>query len=222
MLTLRLAFAAAAFAVVAPAAAAPIALFNTGVDNAGVATTGNARDLHWSLAPESAAFTGGTNGVFPIGPWLAETAASRWVTPSNNAADSYDPSADGLYKYATIFSLTGFKASSATFGGRFASDNTVDSITLNGVTITGSGGSFSSWNSFSSAGGTFNSGQNLLIFNVRNFGAASGNPTVLRVEITGTADAVAAIPETATWALLVAGFGLVGVASRRRVRAIAA
>ena len=70
-------------------------LYNTGVDNTGVATTGNGADQHWQLNG-GAAFTGGTNGNFPIGPWLAETAASRWLTPTSNAADSFDATSDGL------------------------------------------------------------------------------------------------------------------------------
>nr|WP_243453716.1 PEPxxWA-CTERM sorting domain-containing protein [Sandaracinobacteroides saxicola] len=35
----------------------------------------------------------------------------------------------------------------------------------------------------------------------------------------GTADNGGAVPEPATWAMLIAGFGLVGIAARRRVRA---
>lgn len=45
-------------------------LFNTGVDATGVSTTGNGADLHWTVGGGSA-FNGGTNGSFPIGPWLA-------------------------------------------------------------------------------------------------------------------------------------------------------
>jgi len=220
MLSFRLAVAAIALAAVAPATASPITtLYSTGVDNAGIATTGNGVDLHWGLLPEAGAYTGGANGVFPIGPWLAETATSRWLTPSSNAAQSYDPVSDGIYTYTTTFDLTGFKTASAALRGRFASDNTVDSITLNGVTITGSGGSFTSWNNFSSAGGTFVAGVNRLTFTVRNFASGSGNPTGLRVEVAGTAGA---IPEAATWTMMVAGFGMIGFAARRRVRTIAA
>ena len=40
-----------------------------------------------------------------------------------------------------------------------------------------------------------------------------------RIDIT---DAAAAVPEPATWALLLTGFGMIGVAVRRRSRTIAA
>ena len=223
-MTIRSIAATAAVALLAgsamPAAAASITtLYSTGVNAVGVATIGNGADLHWTLNGGSA-FTGGTNGVFPIPPWVSETATSRWLTPSTNAADGfYDASTDGIYTYTQVFSLTGYKASTASFSGVFASDNTVDKITLNGVTIAGSGGSFSSWNAFSSAGGTFNAGVNTLTFTVRNFAQNGGNPTGLNVDVVGSATAV---PEPASWALMVVGFGMVGFATRRRSAAIAA
>jgi len=208
-----------ALAGMSPVAAATITtLYNTGVDASGTAVTGNGADSHWTLNG-GAAYTGGTNGTFPIGPWLAETSTSRWLTPSANAADSFNPSADGIYRYTETFSLTGLKAATATLSGRFASDNTIDAVLLNGTAITGSGGSFQSFTTFNSTGGTFNAGVNTLTFVLRNFAQNGGNPTGLRVEVTGTA---AIVPEPAMWGLLVVGFGLVGVATRRRSAAVAA
>ena len=216
---LKFALLAAALVATVPAGATTAigTLYSTGVDNAGAATTGHGADLHWSLG-EASAYTGGANGVFPIGPWVAETATARWITPSANAADSYDPSVDGLYTYTETFSLAGYKAATAKFSGTFAADNTVDSIVLNGTTLAASGGSFSSLTSFTSAGGTFNAGLNTITFTVRNFALNGGNPTGLFVNIAGTA----AVPEPASWALMVAGLGLVGIATRRRTRTIAA
>jgi len=223
-MTFRFTATTAAVALLAgfalPAAAAPITtLYSTGVDAVGVATIGSGADLHWTLNGGSA-FTGGTNGVFPIPPWVNETAKSRWLTPSANAADGfYDPSSDGIYTYTQVFSLAGYKASTASFSGLFASDNTVDKITLNGVTIAGSGGSFSARNAFNSTGGTFNAGVNTLTFTVRNDAQIGGNPTGLNVDVAGTATAV---PEPASWALMVVGFGMVGFATRRRQNVVAA
>lgn len=188
-------------------------LYNTGVDNAGVATTGNGADQHW-LLNGGVAFTGGNNGMFPIGPWLAETADARWLTPSSNAADSFDPASDGLYTYSLSFSLAGFRPGTASFTGRYAVDNRVESISLNGTQIAGPGGSFTTYTNFSSAGATF-ADSNLLTVVVRNFASASGNPTGLRVEFTAT-DAALAVPEPATWGLLIVGFAMTGVALRRR------
>lgn len=192
-------------------------LYNTGVDNAGVATTGNGVDPHW-LLNGGPAFNGGTNGNFPIGPWLAETATARWLTPSAVAADSFDPVVDGIYNYTLSFSLAGFNPATASFTGQYAVDNQVDAVLLNGTQIAGSGGSFTAFTGFASTGATF-AATNTLTFVVRNTASATGNPTGLRVEFLSSD--VTAVPEPATWGLLIAGFAMTGVALRRR-KAIAA
>lgn len=210
-----------ATAAVAPAGAATITtLFNTGVDASGAAIADNAVDAHWVLASASPTYAGAVNGQFPIGPWLANTATSRWISPLPNAGTyPFDSVSDGVYTYSETFSLAGYQAATASFTGQFASDNTVDSIKLNGTTLAGSGGSFTSYQSFDSAGATFNAGLNTLTFVVRNFASTNSNPTGLRVEVTGSA---AVVPEPALWAMMVVGFGLVGAATRRRVRTVAA
>ncbi len=224
---MRLLFALAAIAIATPALAVqPVSipgLYNTGVDNAGVATTGSASDLHWVRAL-GIAYTGGTNGQFPIGPWLAETTTSRWVTPGPDAGADFDPNVNGIYTYITTFSLNGFNAASAAFTGRFAADNFVSSITLNGVTINGSGGNFTDWTAFSSTSGSFLSGVNTLVFTVENGAQLSGNPTGLRVEFLSSSvnPLAGAVPEPAMWLMMIAGFGLVGVSARRRSSAAAA
>ncbi len=216
-----LAAALAAAVAAMPAQAAVITtLYNTGVDAANVSVGGvGAVDLHWTLAEtEGPAYVSGQNGVFPIGPWLAEDAVSRWLTPTPLAGNSLDPTADGTYSYTLAFSLDGYKPGTASLAGRFAADNEVLGITLNGVTISGIGGGFDRWTIFSSAGGSFVSGINLLTFRVSNFGQADGNPSGLRVELGGNAE----VPEPQSWVLLIAGFGLVGAAARRRKVAVAA
>ncbi len=221
MKTMILAFAAVAAFAVDPANAATITTpYNTGVAADGTVAVGNGVDAHWTLDGGSA-FTGGTNGSFPIGPWLADDANSRWLTPSANAADSFDPTTDGIYTYTETFSLAGIDASTASFTGRFAVDNSVDTILLNGVALAGSGGSFTGYTNFSSAGGTFNADVNTLTFVVRNFASATGNPTGLRVEVSGIGDPTSAVPEPSTWAMLVIGMGLTGFAARRRKIAVA-
>ena len=214
--------ATAALGSVAPAGAVTITgLYNTGVDNAGFALGDNVVDSHWVLGFEGATYTGAINGQFPIGPWVANTATSRWISPAPDAGNyDFDHSSDGIYTYNQVFSLTGYQVRTAALSGIFASDNSVDSITLNGHTITGSGGSFTSYLPFSASSSAFKSGLNLLTFTVRNFANGSGsNPTGLRVEVTGTA---AVVPEPASWAMMVLGLGLVGVATRRRVRPVVA
>jgi len=198
-------------------AAAIVGLYNTGVDNAGVATTGNGADLHWTLNGGDA-YTGATNGMFPVGPWLAETSTSRWLTPTPNAADSFDPSQAGFYNYTLTFDLPTFSA--ASFFASFAADNAVSQVTLNGnVLALSNGGGFGGWDSFSASTGDFVAGLNTLTVQVRNDAQNGGNPTGLRVEF-GNSD-VAPVPEPATWALMIIGFGGVGAmmrSSRRRLQ----
>lgn len=193
-------------------------LYDTGVDVNGVATTGHAADLHWTV-DGGAAYTGATNGQFPIPPWIAETSTSRWITPTANATDTYD-FADHVYTYTETFTLTASQAAHARFSGRFASDNLVDSIKVNGTTVPGSGpvggAGFTAYQPFSSDGVALVAGANTLTFAVRNIAATTQNPTGLRVEVAGT------VPEASTWAMLLAGFGLVGVATRRRSAIVAA
>jgi hypothetical protein len=223
--TMLFAGAALAIAAAAPAGAATITgLYNTGVNASYVSVTGvGVVDQHWTLA-DGTAYVSGQNGVFPLGPWVADTTTSRWITPLPVAGADLDPVANGLYNYSLTFSLAGYVANTASFSGRFAADNSVTALKLNGVSISGIGGGFSSWTNFDSSGGIFNAGENVLTFTVTNFGLASGNPSGLRVELTGTADLAPApgVPEPQTWAMLVVGFGLVGVSARRRKAAVAA
>ena len=52
-----------------------------------------------------------------------------------------------------------------------------------------------------------------------SFGETAGGPSVLRFDVNGSP---AGVPEPATWALLVTGFGMVGFAARRRSTSVTA
>jgi hypothetical protein len=215
---------AAAFAVMAfaPVNAVVIpTLFNTGVDASGVTVTGHVADLHWHLS-DGTAYTGGTAGAFPQDfYWLADNAASRWLSPTTNAADDV---AAGVYIYSTTFLLTGFNLATASISGQFLGDNSVTSVLLNGVQIASGPGSYSSFTAFSTAL-NFVADLNTLTFVTYN----ADGPGGVRVEVSGTADAIVvvppetAVPEPATWALMLVGFGMVGfTARRRRIATVAA
>ena len=82
---------------------------------------------------------------------------------------------------------------------------------LNG-TLLASIQSFQSFTNFSANSG-FVAGNNVLSFVVSDFGA----PSALLVSgLTGTANATAAVPEPATWAMMTLGFGAMGFAMRRK------
>ena len=128
-----------------------------------------------------------------------------------------DPTTDGFYDYTLTFTLTAAQAAGASFTGQFAADNTVTAIMLNGHDL-GSGGGFSSFTGFDAAAPDFKAGQNTLTFDVDNFAQNGGNPTGLNVQfLSSTAGAV---PEPATWSIMLVGFGGLGAAlraSRRRL-----
>lgn len=139
------------------------------------------------------------------------------MTPTQDAANLVD-AVDHLYTFTETFSLDGCNAATAAFTWRFAADNSVDSITLNGTTLAASSGGYNSWTGFDSTGASFVAGVNTLTFVVCNFGDGGNriNSAGLLVELAGTADAVDAVPDASVWALMVAGFSMVGFAMRRR------
>jgi hypothetical protein len=69
-------------------------------------------DLHYVLASApNGTTTGGpyatTTGVFPIPPWSANSATSKWISPRSSYAGMLSDPA-GEFTYTTTFDLTGF------------------------------------------------------------------------------------------------------------------
>ncbi len=191
-------------------------LFNSGVDNNKVTLGNNATDPHWRLIAAPAgvtlgnAYTGVRNAAFPIGPWMVNDTNSRWLTPTIN----HTSIAAGEYTYELQFTLTPkLIASTGMFTARYAVDNSMVSVMLNSTALTAPAGSFTAWTNFSASSG-FVAGLNKLTFKTRNAVGSGNNPTGLRVEF--LTSSIEALPEPGSWALMIAGFGLVGAAQRRK------
>ena len=145
---------------------------------------------------------------------MPNDATSSWLTPVANQARNFDASSNGTYTWTTTFNLTGFDATTASLTGRFAADNQAIAY-LNGVQI-GTSGGFTSWSSFSAAS-NFNAGVNTLSFVVTNLRQVRDNPTGIRVEfLSSNATAVTPVPEADTYAMMMAGLGLMGLIARRK------
>lgn len=189
--------AALSGAGVLSAAAAPVALpglYNTGVDNAGVSLTDNTPDPHYVItaAPEAPfigqnALAATSAGGFPIGPWLADSTVSAFITPRANATGNA-----GDWTYRTTFTIpAGSDPLTAFIRGRSASDNALTDILLNGVsikapTVVELGNGFGSFTGSWSTTGGFSVGLNTLDF-VVNEGTGSadaGGYTSIRAEMT--------------------------------------
>ncbi len=192
----------------------------SGLVNTGLAAQGQQDSNYTLTAASSDTVISNTHGYvaydnqWPINPWLANDDTSRWITPTASQGQTFDANASGTYTFHLSFDLTGYNAATAAFTGRFSADNAAE-IKLNGVTIaTGTG--FTSWHDFGANSG-FQAGANSLDFVLTNFAQNGGNPAGLRVEF--STSTIAAVPEPETYAMLIAGLGLVGFAARRRKQA---
>ena len=185
-----------------------IALYNTGTDSTGTVLAAGSADTDYTVITPAAVTNFGYVAAdsYPVGNfWLANDAVSKWLAPTANAADG---AAAGVYTWETTFDLTGFYSNTASFTGRFSADNSA-MVYLNG-TLLGTSTGYSSWDSFTSISSAFNAGMNTLDFVVANIDGQTG----LRVEFTDSS--VVAVPEPETYAMLLAGLGLMGFMARRR------
>lgn len=205
----RTLIAAAALALTAITSAHAATI--TGLKNTGLGDSGSI-DSNYSLSSAVSSTPIITvDGQWPISPWLANDSTSKWITPTSNQAQSFDPSSSGTYTYTLTFDLSGYNAASAIFSGRLAADNSVQ-VKLNNSLI-GSAEGFTGWTSFGASSG-FVAGVNTLDFVVSNWAQNGGNPTGLRVEF--GMSSIAAVPEPETYVMLLGGLALVGAVARRR------
>lgn len=189
--------ATAAAALLAGAAAGrawadDVPVFDTGVDGAGNVLAPGTADPHWSIVqvPAGSSFRPPAPAVvaWPHPAYLANDPVGRpgssWIAPSQDTDGFHAP---GTYVYRTTFDLTGLDPSTASLAGSFATDNSVQDVLVNGVSLGVSGGSFQGFFVSFTATSGFQDGVNTLDVLVLNAGG-SANPHGLRVRIDGTAD----------------------------------
>ncbi len=202
--------AAVALAGVPASAAVTIQLYNTGTDAAGNALADiGATDTHYQIfASDHAEYVGNQAVTYRNGGWLANDGDSAWISLSSNGTP-----VNGTTTYRLTFDLTGLDHNSATISGDWGVDNN-GWIFLNGSDtgffLDGTQySSFQALHAFTLSSG-FIAGLNTLDFVVEDEGVVTG----LRVDnLIGSANA---IPEPASWALMVGGFAMLGLALRRR------
>lgn len=186
-------------------------LFNTGTDANNVALAGGngVIDPHYLIASSTSPGFAGQQAVTFQCCYIANDADSRWVSLSANGSPG-----SNVTVYRLTFSLVGLDPTTASISGSGGTDN-AGRIFLNGVDTGINIDGFSALVPFVLNSG-FVAGVNTLDFQVSDFGA----PTAFRVDdLAGTAGLVSGIPEPATWAMLIGGFGLVGGMIRRRALA---
>lgn len=205
--------AAATFAMSTPAWAQAIpGLYNTGTDASNAALVGpnGTTDPHYVITSSTSPGFAGNNAVtYFNGAYQPDDATSRWISLSSTGTPGSNTTT-----YELTFNLTGFDPSTASITGSWGADN-IATMLLNGAptgNVLTNPSNFGSLTLFSITTG-FVSGINTLDLVVTDQGA----PTAVRVDnLRGTAQALAGgVPEPSTWAMMLLGFGAIGVFLKR-------
>lgn len=180
-------------------------LYNTGVDDAGNALSAFVNDTHYTITSPGG-FTAKTviEDGFPIPPWVANNANSRWIGPANNNA--YGPDG-GLMTFSTTFTIdNSADLSTVLISGSGAADDTIFDVKINGLSLGSLFGGFTALSSFSINTG-FTTGINTLDFIVLNStGFGNQNPTGLRIDnISGSYDLAQSVAEPGVLVLMLFG-----------------
>jgi len=161
-------------------------LFSSGVNAAGQVLAPGQPDPHYTLTasaystPPPPDISATVMANHPA--WLANNALSSWIGVVSSGTTSVPA---GGYNFRTTFDLNGMNPDTAEIALRFAADNRVTQVRLNGVD---QGLSYIGFNAFSTLfnlSSGFTEGVNTLDFYTGNDGT-SANPAGFRVEAAGT------------------------------------
>lgn len=199
---------------VLPAAAANLPISNTGTDAFGNALPAGAVDPNWTIVagpitthPAPAYVETSPPLVYVVSP------DSKWIWADADGTAAYNTA----YTFQTRFDLSGYDAQTAVLSGSWAVDNN-GAVLLNGAAAIGTGTTsivglpntaFTTLHPFTLSGG-FLPGINTLQFQVVDTGSVGG------LNVSGLTVTAAAVPETGTVPLLLAGLLAVGLTWRRQ------
>jgi hypothetical protein len=182
----------------------------------GTQAAAGAVDGNWSLTTSAESIIGTDafitqTGQFPFPFWLPNTGTGQWIGPQQGGNEANDTA--GLYVYTETFDLTAYSLPTVVLTGQFAADNGAE-IFLNGADTGIGTTTFTSLTALNITSG-FNQGLNTLTIAVTNGFGASGNPSGLFVELSGTGVLTSALPEPATFACMGLGLAALGILGRR-------
>ncbi|WP_165066366.1 PEP-CTERM sorting domain-containing protein [Paludisphaera rhizosphaerae] len=184
-------------------------LYNTGVDASKNILPDGTADSHYTLtfAP-STSLTAYATAPYG-GVWVTPPSGSKWIGPP-----PFYNVVNGVYTYETTFTLTNAVLSTVVISGQASSDDKIDDILVNGVSVGFStpDQSYGTLHAFMISGAAFfKDGTNTLTFVTENtHGVVQG----LLVSMSGTYTST--VPEPTSIAML--GLGVVGLAAGRRFR----
>ncbi|MEX0641925.1 MAG: lamin tail domain-containing protein, partial [Pirellulales bacterium] len=177
-----------------PARQAIPTLYSTGQDNNHVVLASEGQiDPHYTVISAPPGLYDGPEARvaesdgFPIGPWFANNALSRWISSRGVAGVNDDEVVPvGTFVYRTTFDLTGFVPSSTVLSVVVGADNALDDILINGQSTGISYVGFTTLSGAFTIDSGFVSGINELQFITSNH-PAGDNPAGFRAVLSGTA-----------------------------------
>ena len=187
-------------------------LWNTGVDEFGHAMPDEHDDRHYTILSSSLpGYEGLPAQTYNPNAYLPKDGDSAWISLSGGG-DPEGPDAH-VTTYRLVFSLADFDLTTVRISGRWGADD-IGAIFLNGVFTGHMGSGVTALTPFTLDHG-FVQGENTLDFQITDYGP----PTAFRVDdLVGTGTLGTAVPEPASWGLMLTGFFGAGALLRRKNR----